>query len=263
MWIHQLKFYSISPLSIFGPFHRAKVECDFSRTIVLQRKDLIFHSCKNAALLKTGQNRTYKSACGEIFSAREHKSWDDNLVMGCLYWQGWARAMAMAMAMAMARPKCDEAITELHPDSWIAFLHPCTSQNWSSCFLYQIDKQNTILGTYDMIWYAKFLKYKSWLPNIQIWQKSWARNPIMILKLQQESIITIGIDWKWINMARLPLMPHHSNEEDSVFAPMIETSLLFRCISAKVETHMRGNACCTTNIKKPGSNLIYQKWKKN
>ena len=163
----------------------------------------------------------------------------------------------------MARPKCDEAITELHPDSWIAFLHPCTSQNWSSCFLYQIDKQNTILGTYDMIWYAKFLKYKSWLPNIQIWQKSWARNPIMILKLQQESIITIGIDWKWINMARLPLMPHHSNEEDSVFAPMIETSLLFRCISAKVETHMRGNARCTTNIKKPGSNLIYQKWKKN
>ena len=39
-----------------------------------------------------------------------------SLATGCLYWPGWA----MAMAMAMARPKCDEAITELHPDSWIA-----------------------------------------------------------------------------------------------------------------------------------------------
>ena len=120
-------------LSIFGPFDRAKVE----RNIALQRKDEIFLSCKMRQSSKTWRNRTYhKSACGiiedvetfgEIFSGGQ-KSWDYSFVMSCLYWWG----------LAMARPKC-EAITELHRDTWIAFLQSCTSHNWSSCFLYQID----------------------------------------------------------------------------------------------------------------------------
>ena len=45
-------------------------------------------------------------------------------------------------------------------------------------------------------------------------------------------------------------MPHHSNREDSSFASMIDAFLHFRCISAQVENHMKGNAYCKTKIEK-------------